>query len=69
VKLTSALRAKVPKSQFGLPGARKYPMPDRSHAANAKSRATQQYKRGNLTSTQYAAINRKANSKLRGKTR
>lgn len=24
---------------FGLPGQRKYPMPDRSHAANAKARA------------------------------
>jgi hypothetical protein len=67
-KLTSALRAKIPKSQFGLPGRRSYPMPDRSHAANAKARASQQLHRGNLSRSQYSTIVRKANSKLRSKT-
>lgn len=67
-KLTSALRSKIPTSKFGLPGSRKYPMPDRSHAANAKARASQQLKRGNLSRSQYASINRKANSILRRKT-
>ena len=32
-------RSKLKKSQFGLPGKRKYPMPDKKHAANAKGRA------------------------------
>lgn len=42
-------------------------MPDRSHAINAKARATQQAARGNLTPAQHAAIMSKANSKLRSK--
>jgi hypothetical protein len=46
---------------FGLPGQRKYPMPDRSHAANAKARATQQVKAGNLSSSSAAKIKAKAN--------
>jgi hypothetical protein len=39
-------REKLKKSQFGLPGKRKYPMPDAKHAANAKGRAKQQLKKG-----------------------
>lgn len=66
-KLTSALRSKIPSGSFGLPKSRKYPMPDRSHAANAKARASQQLHRGNLSSSQYASINKKANSILRRK--
>jgi hypothetical protein len=62
--LSNRMRAKLPKSDFGLPGARKYPMPDASHAANAKARATQQEERGNLSSSQKAAIFAKANRKL-----
>jgi hypothetical protein len=49
---------------FGLPGQRKYPMPDRSHAANAKARATQQVKAGNLSSSSAAKIRAKANRVL-----
>jgi hypothetical protein len=39
-------------------------MPDKSHAANAKARATQAYKKGKLSASERAAINRKANAKL-----
>ena len=60
-KLTSTARKHIPKSEFGLPGSRKYPMPDRSHAANAKARATQQVKVGHLSSSQAAKIRAKAN--------
>lgn len=63
-KLTAAARKKIPTSQFAGPG-RSYPIPDRSHAANAKARATQQYNRGNLSRGQMEAIDRKANAKLR----
>ena len=42
-------RNKLKKSTFGLPGERKYPMPDKSHAANAKARATQMVKKGKLS--------------------
>ena len=55
-KLTAARRNKIPTSKFGLPGERKYPMPDRSHAANAKARATQQENAGNLSPEEHARI-------------
>ena len=48
-KLNAAARKRIPSSEFGLSAARKYPMPDRSHAANAKARATQQVNAGNLS--------------------
>jgi hypothetical protein len=60
-KLNAAARKSIPTSEFGLPGSRKYPMPDRSHAANAKARATQQVKAGNLSSGAAARIRAKAN--------
>jgi hypothetical protein len=63
--LTSGKRDKLKSSVFGLPGLRKYPMPDRSHAINAKARATQQRARGNLSAEQYKAIFAKANRTLR----
>jgi hypothetical protein len=56
----------MPAATFGLPAQRKYPMPDPSHAANAKARATQQFNRGNLSAGQKAAIFAKANRKLKG---
>lgn len=66
-KLSAAQRKKVPKSQMGLPGEGKYPMPDASHAANAKARASQEVKKGNLSSSQKAKIDAKADSILRKK--
>lgn len=67
-KLTTKARNKIPKGEFGLPGKRAYPMPDRSHAANAKARASQQVKAGNLSPSAKAKIDAKANKILkRGK--
>ena len=60
-KLDAKERRAIPKGEFGLPGSRKYPMPDRGHAANAKARATQQVKAGNLSSGAAAKIRAKAN--------
>ena len=60
-KLKAKLRSMLPKSTFGLPSSRKYPMPDRSHAANAKARATQMVKAGKLSSSSKAKIDAKAN--------
>ena len=65
-KLTSKSRNAMADSTFGLPGERKYPMPDKSHAANAKARATQQVAKGNLSSSSKAKIDAKAN-KILGK--
>ena len=59
-ELTEAKRDKEPKSDFGLPDERKYPMPDKSHARNAKARAAQQVKKGNLTSAEKKKIDAKA---------
>lgn len=63
-KLTTARRKKLPKKTFGLPGSRKYPMPDRSHAANAKARAKQQLNKGRISKATYSKIVSKANKKL-----
>lgn len=63
-KLTANKRNKLPKSDFGLPGEKKYPMPDKAHAANAKARATQQVKKGNLSPSSKAKIDAKANRVL-----
>jgi hypothetical protein len=59
-ELTTKKRNAEPKSDFGLPDEKKYPMPDKSHAANAKARATQQVKKGNLTKAEQTKIDRKA---------
>ena len=58
--LDFAARKKLPKEEFGEPGERKYPMPDKSHAANAKARATQMEKRGKLSPSGKAKVDAKA---------
>lgn len=60
-RLNAHRRQQLSKSTFGLPGERKYPMPDRAHAANAKARATQQVNKGNLSPSSAAKIRAKAN--------
>lgn len=47
-----------------MPGSRKYPMPDKSHAADAKSRATQMVAKGKLSAASAAKIRAKANKVL-----
>lgn len=63
-KLTAAKRKKIPKSEFGEPGKKKYPMPDKAHAANAKARATQMENKGKLSSSAKSKIDAKANKIL-----
>jgi hypothetical protein len=63
-KLTAATRKAVPTSEFGMPKQRKYPMPDASHAANAKARATQMVGAGKLSPASAAKIRAKANRVL-----
>jgi len=57
-------RDSLKASQFGLPDERKYPMPDESHARNAKARASQQVKKGNLSKADEKKIDAKANKIL-----
>lgn len=66
-KLTAKSRNALPASAFGLPGQRKYPMPDASHAANAKARAAQQVKAGRLSVSTEKKIDAKANRIIKGK--
>ena len=63
-KLTSGERKSMPKSEFGIPGKKAYPMPDKSHAANAKARASQAVKAGRMSSSTKAKIDAKANGIL-----
>lgn len=68
-ELTAEERKQLRGKEFGMPGPgdRKYPMPDKSHAANAKARATQQVNAGNLSPSAKAQIDAKANKVLKGK--
>lgn len=59
-KLSTAKRDSLPKSSFGLPEERKYPMPDESHARDAKARASAQAKTGKLSAADKAKVDRKA---------
>jgi hypothetical protein len=59
-EMSTRKRNAIPTSQFGLPEERKYPMPDKAHARNAKARAAQQEKQGNLTAAEERRIDRKA---------
>lgn len=66
--LKAAKRKKLPKSEFGLPGERKYPVNDKAHARNAKARASQMVKKGKLSPSSKAKIDAKANMVLGKRT-
>jgi hypothetical protein len=63
-KLTTKSRKALPAKDFALPG-RKYPVEDKAHAADAKSRATQQFGTGHLSSEELAKIDAKADAVLK----
>jgi len=63
-EMTAKRRASLPKSKFGLPGSRRYPVDTPGRAANAKARATQQVAKGNLSESSAAQIRAKANRVL-----
>lgn len=72
--LSDAKREQLPAKEFGLPEKARskeqkresgnYPMPDEAHARNAKARAAQQRKAGNLTKDEQERIDRKADKIL-----
>jgi len=64
VKLSTSERNALPGNAFGLPHERTYPMPDSSHARNAKTRAAEEFNLGNLTFAEKAQIDRKADEIL-----
>lgn len=69
MKLSTERRNKLKKSQFALPGERKYPVEDKAHARNAKARASQMEKKGKLSPSSKAKIDSKANKVLYGTSR
>lgn len=66
--LTTKQRKKLPKKDFAIPSERKYPVNDKSHAANAKARAQQQYDKGDISKGTLGKIDAKAN-KILGKSK
>jgi len=62
-KLTTRERNSLPASAFAGPNG-SYPVPDKSHAANAKARATQMVKAGKLSVSAEKKIDAKANRVL-----
>ncbi len=62
--LSEKKRDSLKSSQFGLPDEKKYPMPEKSHARNAKARASQQEEKGNLSGADKKKIDAKANKVL-----
>lgn len=63
-KLSAEARKKLPKSAFGEPGERKYPVEDKAHAVNAKARASGQEKAGKLSPAAKRGIDAKADKVL-----
>jgi hypothetical protein len=63
-KLTSKTRDKLPAGEFAGPG-RTYPVPDKTHAVDAKARASQAVKAGRLSKTQEAKIDAKADKVIK----
>jgi hypothetical protein len=62
--LSRSERNALPDEKFGLPDKRAYPMPDASHARNAKARAAEEFNIGNLSSAEKARIDSKADEIL-----
>ena len=63
-RLNAKERNALPTSTFGMPAERKYPMPDASHAANAKARASQAANAGRISRATEKRIDAKANAVL-----
>ena len=62
-KLSTKRRDALPASKFAGPG-RSYPVPDRSHAANAKARASQATNAGRMSKSEERKIDAKADRVL-----
>ncbi len=63
MKLSSSARNALPKSSFAGPD-RSYPVPDKSHAGNAKARASQAVNEGRMSESTKEHIDAKANAVL-----
>lgn len=59
--ITAKKRKSLPASKFALPKQRKYPIDTLARAQNAKARATQQLKKGNISAATRSKIHAAAN--------
>ena len=65
--LTAGMRRKIPKSKFGIPGQRAYPMPDKAHATAALRLVGRGIAAGHVSPSQAAHIRAMAHGILSGK--
>ncbi|MHC2086148.1 hypothetical protein [Methylobacterium sp. CM6244] len=63
-KLTTEDRKSLPKKDFALPDEKRFPIEDKAHARNAKARAAQSEKAGNLSKSDKAKVDAKADEVL-----
>jgi hypothetical protein len=64
-KLNTNARKKLPKEDFAEPEKRGYPVEDKSHARNAKARASQAVNAGRMSKSEEARIDKKGNAVLK----
>jgi hypothetical protein len=64
-ELSSKSRNKLPPNDFAEPEKRAYPIEDKSHARNAKARASQQVKAGKMSKAEEGKIAKKADKVLK----
>lgn len=65
-ELSTKARNKLPKSDFAEPDKRAYPIEDKPHAKNAKSRAAQAVKAGRMSKAEETKIDKKADKVIDG---
>lgn len=65
-KLTHEQRKRLPEKEFALPEKRAFPIENKSHARNAKARASMSYNEGHITKAEEERVDRAANRKLHG---
>ena len=65
-KLSTKSRNALSTKSFAGPD-RSYPVPDKSHAANAKARASEMANKGRISSAEKSQIDRKADRVLKRK--
>ncbi|MCJ2083725.1 DUF6582 domain-containing protein [Methylobacterium sp. J-090] len=63
-KLTAKEREALPNRDFALPDEKRFPIEDAAHARNAKARAAQAEKAGNLSTSDKAKVDARADRVL-----
>ncbi|MDQ0463710.1 hypothetical protein QO010_001481 [Caulobacter ginsengisoli] len=64
-ELDAQHRNKLPNKDFAEPEKRAYPIEDKTHARNAKARASQAVKAGRMSKAEEKRIDRKADAVLK----